>query len=405
MKKILIVASDVALPGEKGLARLHYLAEYFCGRGYAVELATADFQHWEKRRRTAADLEWAQEKSAAKLTLLHEWGYKRNVEPRRILSLAGLSRRMGRYLKTAEYDLIYALVPDNRLAYVAGKRAKARGVPFVVDVEDLWPEAMRMVFDVPVVSDLIFSYFTFFAKRVYRLADAVVGSSETYADEPLKYGVKPEKRAVVYVGCDLAEFDRGAAKYAGETQKPEGAFRVSYAGTLGTSYDLKTLLDAVTLLHRRGLTQIVPVIMGDGPDRAALEKHARETGVPAVFTGYLPRERMAAMLCAGDLTVNSLIAKASQSIVSKIGDYLAAGVPMVNTGLDPEFCRKTEADGFGVNVKPEDAEALADAIETLYRDPERRAEMGRAARNIAETQFDREKTYERIVALAEELLA
>ena len=60
---------------------------------------------------------------------------------------------------------------------------------------------------------------------------------------------------------------------------------------------------------------------------------------------------MAAYLCASDIVVNSLVKSAAPSIVTKIGDYLASGKPMVNTGSSPEFRSKVSADGFGVNVE------------------------------------------------------
>ena len=120
-----------------------------------------------------------------------------------------------------------------------------------------------------------------------------------------------------------------------------------------------------------------------------------------MFKGYLPYPVMCAYLKQSDLTVNSLVSKASQSIVSKIGDYLAVGVPMVNTGLNAEFKAKVTADGFGVNVPPEDPAALADALAALYNDSEIRRAMGKTARHIAETQFDRNTTYREIVALVE----
>ena len=113
---------------------------------------------------------------------------------------------------------------------------------------------------------------------------------------------------------------------------------------------------------------------------------------------------MAVYLKKSNVTVNSLVRKAAQSIVSKIGDYLASGHPMINTGLDPEFWAKVEADGFGLNVEPENVEALADTIETLYRDPERCAEMGETARRIGEEQFDRPNSYKKIIRMVDSLL-
>ena len=159
MKRIAIVADDVAMPGEKGLSRLHYLAEFMTSKGLDVEIVTADFQHWEKRYRTEEDQKRIRENSACKVTFLHEGAYKKNIDPKRMLSYCTLARNIKKYLENNEYDLVYALIPDNHLCAVAGKYAKKKKLPFIVDVEDLWPEAMRMVLDVPVISDVLFSYF------------------------------------------------------------------------------------------------------------------------------------------------------------------------------------------------------------------------------------------------------
>ena len=112
---------------------------------------------------------------------------------------------------------------------------------------------------------------------------------------------------------------------------------------------------------------------------------------------------MAAYLKKSDILVNSFVKKAPQSIVTKIGDYLAAGKAMINTCMSPEFRKKVETDGFGVNIMPEDEEVLADAIERLYENEKMREEMGKQARKIAEEQFDRPESYKKIVELIREL--
>ena len=403
MKKIVIVADDIAMPGEKGLSRLHYLAEFFSSNGFDTELVTADFQHWEKRYRTKSEMQRIKSASKCKITFIHEGAYKKNIDPRRILSYRTLSKNIKKYLCDNSYDLVYALIPDNHLCAAAGEYAKKRNIPFIIDVEDLWPEAMRMVFDVPVISDILFSYFTVNAKKAYSLASAVIGSSNEYRDEPLKYGYNIDKKRTVYVGTDLERFDCGAKKNSDKIIKPENEFWVTYAGTLGTSYDIETLIKAGGLLKKRGIN-IKTVLLGSGPLMEDFQKAAEKTDADIYFAGYMPYEVMAAYLKKSDITVNSLVSKASQSIVSKIGDYLAAGVPMINTGLNREFREKVEADGFGLNVPPEDADALSNAIEKLYFDASLRKEMGRRARHTAEAQFNRPVSYMKIVELAKELL-
>lgn len=105
-----------------------------------------------------------------------------------------------------------------------------------------------------------------------------------------------------------------------------------------------------------------------------------------------------------DAVINSVVKNAPQSIVSKIGDYLAAKTPMISTCVDPEFWKKVEDDGFGLNVLPEDPKALADTILKLKNDPKTCAAMSDVARRIAEEQFDRPKAFGRIVDMVDQLL-
>lgn len=403
MPRIAVISADIALPGEKGLARVYDLACRFQAGGFDTELITSDFQHWHKEYRTKEEMEAAAATAPFRLTFQHGGRYKKNLDPRRIAGYRALGKNIAAYLDTRAYDLIYTLVPDNYIAYRAAEAARKKGVPCVADVEDLWPEAMRMVLDVPVLSDTLFWGFSHYAKKTYARADAVVGSSDTYRDEPLKYGIDVPKRKTVYVGNALSVFDKGAAAPP-PTKKQPGEFWVTYAGTLGASYDLATLIEAAKLLKDRGETGITVLLLGDGPDRERLETLAKASGADVRFPGFVPYETMAAFLRASDIAVNSLVPKAAQSIVSKIGDYLAAGIPMINTGLDPEFKQKVTDDGFGVNVPPEDPEALADAIAALRHDEAKREEMGKRAKEIAVSQFNREETYPEIVRFAASLL-
>ena len=112
---------------------------------------------------------------------------------------------------------------------------------------------------------------------------------------------------------------------------------------------------------------------------------------------------MAAYLSKCDITINSLVRNAAQSIVTKIGDYLASGKPMINTGSSREFRTKVEHDGFGLNVEAEDPRALAEAIERLALNPSKRKIMGMHARQIAEREFDQNTSYLEIVRLIQSL--
>lgn len=402
-KKIAVISMGVKLNGEKGYSRFRYIGDFLSDAGYQVDLITTTFQHWEKAQRDIDAIK--KEDYKFQLKFIYEPGYRKNIDLRRIRSHSIAAKNLTKLLeKEGDYDLIYCEIPPNDVALAAAEYAKKKGIPFVPDVNDLWPEAMRMVLDIPVVSDILFYPLQRDAEKVYSLVSGIIGTSDEYRDRPLKNQKLDVPRKTVYVGNEIAEFDRGVEKYGPEIQKPEGEFWVSYAGTIGTSYDIRTMVLAGKELLDRGMSQIKFKILGGGPLKDELENLAKEQGcVNVEFVGYAPYPKMAAYLAKSDILVNSFVKKAPQSIVTKIGDYLAAGKPMINTCMSPEFRQKVENDGFGINILPEDVKILADAIAELYGDREGCRVMGEKARKIAEEQFDRPESYKKIIELIEEL--
>ena len=402
-KKIAVISMGVKLNGEKGYSRFRYIGDFLSDAGYQVDLITTTFQHWEKAQRDIDAIK--KEDYKFQLKFIYEPGYRKNIDLRRIRSHSIAAKNLTKLLeKEGDYDLIYCEIPPNDVALAAAEYAKKKGIPFVPDVNDLWPEAMRMVLDILVVSDILFYPLQRDAEKVYSLVSGIIGTSDEYRDRPLKNQKLDVPRKTVYVGNEIAEFDRGVEKYGPEIQKPEGEFWVSYAGTIGTSYDIRTMVLAGKELLDRGMSQIKFKILGGGPLKDELENLAKEQGcVNVEFVGYAPYPKMAAYLAKSDILVNSFVKKAPQSIVTKIGDYLAAGKPMINTCMSPEFRQKVENDGFGINILPEDVKILADAIAELYEDRDGCRIMGEKARKIAEEQFDRPESYKKIIELIEEL--
>ena len=403
MKKIAVISMGVKLDNEKGYSRFRYIGDFLSDAGYQVDLITTTFQHWEKAQRKLDEIK--KEDYKFNLKFIYEPGYKKNIDLRRIHSHRIAAKNLTKLLEQeGDYDLIYCEIPPNDVALAAAEYAKKKGIPFVPDVNDLWPEAMHMVLDIPVISNILFYPLQRDAEKVYSLVSGIIGTSDEYRDRPLKNQMLHVPKKTVYVGNEITEFDAGVKEYSSEIEKKEGEFWISYAGTIGTSYDIKTRVLAGKELLNRGKDQMKIKILGGGPLKEELETLAKEQDCTNVeFVGYAPYPKMAAYLAKSDILVNSFVKKAPQSIVTKIGDYLAAGRPMINTCMSPEFREKVEKDGFGINIMPEDVTILADAIEKLYEDNAGREEMGRKARKIAEEQFDRPESYKKIIELIEEL--
>lgn len=404
MSKVAVITMGVKLDGEKGYTRFRYLCEFLVKKGYEVDLITTTFQHWEKKQR---DLESVDQKSYPfGIKFIYEPGYRKNIDLRRVRSHKIAAENLRKLLeKEGDYDLIYVEIPPNDVALAAAEYAHRNKIPFVADVNDLWPEAMRMVFDIPIVSDLLFYPLKRDAEKVYSLTSGVIGTSDEYRDRPFLNQKRDVLKETVYVGNEISVFDREAEQHADEVQKEEGTFWVTYAGTIGTSYDIRTMVLAAEELMKQGKTKIRFQILGDGPTREMLENLAKERKIQNVkFTGYVPYEQMAAYLVKSDVLINSFVRKAPQSIVTKIGDYLAAGKPMINTCMSPEFRKKVEQDGFGINIEPEDVRELVNAVEWMYENEAERNDMGNRARKIAEEQFDRPVSYGKIEAMISSLI-
>jgi glycosyltransferase involved in cell wall biosynthesis len=382
----------------KGYTRFLSLSEQLAAAGFEVELITSKFQHWEKQHRDTGDP--AFHGYPFTVTFIDEPGYRDNVDVRRIISHRRAAKNLAVYLASSPpYDLVYCEIPPNDVARRASEYARSHNIPFIVDVNDLWPDAMRMAFDVPVVSTVLFAPFTRDAQIAYRNATAIVGTSDEYASPSLARRFKSTERLTVYVGNELARFDALAQENDPVINKPPDEFWVTYAGTLGTSYDIETMIRASEILQQRGYLTIRTLIIGSGPDQSRLERLAQGLCGKTAFVGYLDYPRMAAWLTRSDILVNSLVKKAPQSIVNKIADYVAAGKPMINTGGNPELKALVEREGIGVNIEAEDAEALADAIIALFNNSEQREKMGHNARRLATERFDRAVSYQQIVDL------
>ena len=400
MKKIAIVSLGYMwFPCESGTSRFYDIARAFVDAGYEVECITTGFQHFKKAPRDKELI--LKQYYPFEITFIDAPAYKKNIDIRRVLSNRVAAKNLKEYLllHVKEYNAVYVSIPANNIAAMVTTICKNNHVPVVVDIEDLWPEAMSMVIRSKLVRKLSLWPFTRDAEVAYKNADGIIGTSEDYTDRAFKNRERNIPAETVYVGCNLDEFDAGVNKFGNEIIKPVGEFWVSYAGSISTSYDIRTLIDAVYALKDKN---VHAMIMGTGSLKDELEGYSKDME-NVHFLGFTEYPKMAAMLSKSDVVVNSFVKGAPQSIVNKVGDYLASGKPMINTLENPVFCKLVEENGVGVNVEPGNVEALIECIELLREDNGFSKKFGENARIFAEKSFDRKITYPRLVDIVEKV--
>jgi glycosyltransferase involved in cell wall biosynthesis len=406
MQKILIVAAFTQLPDEKGSNRGRFkrIAEMLAQEGYDVTVVTSRFRELD---RTFRKDEEVFKNAPYKIVLLDEIGYTRNISFRRIMSMSSFTRSLTRFLKNTseKFDLVYTCVPGLDSSIAAGKYAKAHGVPLLIDVQDLWPEAMYALYlDVPVISNLLFLPIQLKANKVYAMADGIMAVSKTYMDVAAGKIKKCREKDYVFIGSDIDSADVGPDLTPEPISKPQEEFWIAYIGSLGHSYDIVTLLDAAKLANDKGINAR-PIIIGSGPLEKEMKDHAQKIGSNALFLGWVDHAIMENYLAKSDAVINAIKKKAPQSITNKVADYLSSGKPMLNGSQNQELKGLLSEYRFGVNYEPESPGSLAAAIEEMagLSDLER-AQLGKNARRLAEEKFDRKVTYPGIIRMIEKLL-
>jgi glycosyltransferase involved in cell wall biosynthesis len=210
--------------------------------------------------------------------------------------------------------------------------------------------------------------------------------------------------AVVPNGVDIEFFKPLPRPEAIERSRLDlGSRYVVFVGGLYPWADFDTLLAAFALVvAERPETRLL--LVGDGPERALIERRVRELGIAdrVDVTGFVPeRERVRDYLAVATITVmahrRDKVSRASASPV-KLMEYLAAGRAVVSLEL-PGVREFVEDNHAGVIVSG-GTEPFARAMIELL-DPERADALGAAGRRFAEQSLSWDSVIERTLPLFE----
>uniref|UniRef100_UPI002627D4E2 glycosyltransferase n=1 Tax=Brevibacterium sp. TaxID=1701 RepID=UPI002627D4E2 len=135
-------------------------------------------------------------------------------------------------------------------------------------------------------------------------------------------------------------------------------------------------------------------LMGTGPFEDQWRRDTADLRDEVIFHGALDYPEMVSRLRGCDIAVNPIVAGAAQSITNKVGDYAAAGLPVVNSQECEEYRTLLDAYGAGVSCDA-GAPFIASAVEELASD-DRLPERAKGSRLMAEEHFDRGLTYRRL---------
>ncbi len=352
-------------------------------------LITSDFSHKFKKKKQQ---QFFPEEYAVRM--VETPPYQKNISPRRLYSCSVFAKNLRKVLEELpDLKLVYCAVPSPDAGAVAARLCKERKIPFVLDIQDLWPDAFYMALNIPVVSPILFAPMKAVSDGLYRNTENLIAVSQTYVDRATKeIGHTAKRELVAFLGTSLKKFDEAAEN---AVPAEDGPFTVGYIGTLSYSYDIPVVIEAIANLRSKG-RELRFLVMGDGPLRQRFEEIAAERGIDAEFTGRLPYEEMVKRLVRCHVAVNPIVRNSAGSIINKVGDYAAAGLPVINTQECPEYRELVEQYCCGINCPVGQWQGVADALEQLLHNDSLRTQMGENSRRLAEDRFDRDKSYDRI---------
>jgi colanic acid biosynthesis glycosyl transferase WcaI len=283
-------------------------------------------------------------------------------------------------------DAVIVETPPLLLAGSSIAYARSKGAALIVNVSDMWPDSAVALGTLR--RPRLVSAARKLEHACYRSAAAIVCPTrgiET-ALEALDESRGKVHRIPPSVDPDL---------FPVVPAKSNGTFKVVYAGTVGMSQGVGTLVEAAELLS--GDPGIEIVIAGDGAEGPELRRRLYEKDLPNVrMLGRVPHERIPGLYCDADAAVVLLRDKPlfEGALPTKMFEAMSAGRPLVLSaaGEAANLVRESEC---GVVVAPERPRELADALSSLAQDRQRAAQLGAAGRQAILDGYSRERAFDR----------
>ncbi len=305
-------------------------------------------------------------------------------------------------------DVIIATSPQLLVGLAGWWIAFTRQIPFVFEVRDLWPESLIAV-GAGSEESLLYHALGAVAKFLYQRADLIVVVAPAFKDHLMRHWrIPPEKIAVVENGVesDLFAPASPAANQALRHQLGAGnKFLVSYIGTLGNAHGLETLVDAAAQLRTQN-PDVMFFLIGEGAEKARIKSLAESRGLDNVrFLDQQPREQIPAFISVSDACL--VLLKKTEVfktvIPTKMLEFMSCARPVI-LGVDGQARQIIDDAGAGLVIEPENAEALAQAINQLAANRELGDSLGQKGREHILRYFSRQDMAEKYTGILERLL-
>ncbi len=390
--RVMLMAQCYAPENVSAAVLITELATDLVKRGHQVTVVTGAPNYpygrvFEGYRNPAYQVEWLDG-----VRVVRTWSY---ISPHKTFW-----RRMfhyGTYSASAFYGGLLAGKPDILLSYSpplplglsAWILSRIWQVPWVLQLEDLYPEAA--VAAGVLHNRAAIRFFTWIEKFQYSRATHFSVISSVFRQNLLEKGVAAEKITLIPNWADPEIVRPLPKENSFRSQHGNGSkFIILYAGNMGVTSSLEDVLGAAVALKE--VPDVYFLMIGEGVKKPELEQSAKLNKLKNIsFLPYQPRESFPEVLAAADVGLVTINCNSSlSSLPSKVFNFMASARPILAVAPpESELARLIEATNCGISVAPEHPELLAGAILSLKQDANRIDEMGRNGRSRLETMYSR----------------
>ncbi|WP_028448705.1 glycosyltransferase family 4 protein [Chitinibacter tainanensis] len=254
-------------------------------------------------------------------------------------------------------DVVYVYHPPLTVGLSASIVSLFRRVPFIYDIQDLWPDTLAATGMIN--NQRALSIVSSLCSFVYKSAAKLVVLAPGFKEKLIERGVAPDKIELIYNWCDeqaLQGIDLGNL----HDIRSNGRFNIVFAGNMGKAQGLDSVLDAAKLVLSEA-PQVLLVMVGGGLEVTRLKKRAEDEKITnIIFLPQMPMSQIGRVLAAADVLLVHLKDDPLFSITvpSKTQAYLAAGKPILMAVRGDAADLVCEAQA-GICVSPEDVKAIA----------------------------------------------
>lgn len=304
-------------------------------------------------------------------------------------------------------DRVLVVTNPPPLPFVATLAAKMRGARTYLLIHDIYPDVL-----VPTgftqSASLPYRFIDFATRRLYQSVNQIITIGRDMKKLVLKKDPQLESKVSVITNWADDQMRRVPAennKFKSETSG-ENELIIQYSGNMGRTHGLNIIAEAATILEQKGFSEVRWMMWGWGGGKQNLKQICNEKKLKSVtILDPVPREDLAALISAADISIISFIPEMSGiSVPSRMYNILAAGCPIIGiTEPDSELAQTILDDDLGWVSPPDKPELLADLVIQIY---EQRGELARYQQRCqiaATTRFTKENSIQAYYDLLSEV--